>query len=49
MPDVESVNDLSSSTFIPVGLSNERAWYLYQYIQENIDVIINERPEKLYM
>ena len=26
--NVESVNDLDSFTFIPAGLSNERAWYL---------------------
>ena len=32
MPNVESVNDLGSFTIIPAGLSNERAWYLYEHI-----------------
>ena len=32
MPNVESVNDLGSFNFIPAGLSNERAWYLFEHI-----------------
>ena len=44
MPNVESDNDPGSFTIIPAGLSNERAWYLYEQCDEDARDVTCSKP-----